>query len=331
MDYMTRFLIVVVSVMSVWLVARPAESGEDDKLVLELRSAAKVEGDEFTLEDIIQNGEELPARLKSLRVGNSPWLGRERRVSPELVELRLAYSSGEWDNVEIRGADVCVVSRNTMDVGKNEIVEHAKARVRDELEVSDEEELTIELVNSVDSVHVPVGESEPELRADIRGGRSMLGKTRVDVSVQQDDERIKKVPVRLRVRLYGRVAVAARTIEASESVTEDQIAWRRRDVGNCSGIPVRDPDALDEKISSRRIPRGVVITSNMLKAKPKEVLVEAREQVRLVVETSSVTVSAKGRAVEQGREGDVITVMNLSSGKKVTGVVTSDGNVRVEM
>ena len=58
-------------------------------------------------------------------------------------------------------------------------------------------------------------------------------------------------------------------------------------------------------------------------------LVERNQTVRLVYRTGSLTITAEGRALARGAEGDVIRVMNLSSKATVSGKVSLDGSITV--
>jgi flagellar basal body P-ring formation protein FlgA len=60
-------------------------------------------------------------------------------------------------------------------------------------------------------------------------------------------------------------------------------------------------------------------------------LVERNQIVPLVYAAGGLQITAEGRALDRGGEGDVIRVMNLSSRVQVTGIVDETGAVRVGM
>jgi flagella basal body P-ring formation protein FlgA len=55
--------------------------------------------------------------------------------------------------------------------------------------------------------------------------------------------------------------------------------------------------------------------------------VEKNQVVRLIFTRSTLTITAEGRALDRGRTGDVIRVLNLSSKKTIFGKVLADGSV----
>lgn len=58
-------------------------------------------------------------------------------------------------------------------------------------------------------------------------------------------------------------------------------------------------------------------------------LVERNQPVMLVFARGALTISTEGRALGRGAVGDAVRVMNLGSRTTVSGVVQSDGSVRV--
>ncbi len=57
--------------------------------------------------------------------------------------------------------------------------------------------------------------------------------------------------------------------------------------------------------------------------------VRRNSRVKMMYKFGRLEISATGRALSEGREGDIITVMNLESRKRVEGRVTSFGTVEM--
>jgi flagellar basal body P-ring formation protein FlgA len=64
-------------------------------------------------------------------------------------------------------------------------------------------------------------------------------------------------------------------------------------------------------------------------AKPD--LVQRDGNVTLIYETTGLYLTIRGKALENGTEGDVVTVLNLQSKRTVSGVVTGRGQVTVSV
>ena len=62
-------------------------------------------------------------------------------------------------------------------------------------------------------------------------------------------------------------------------------------------------------------------------AKPD--LVQRDQNVTLIYETAGLYLTVRGKAIEDGTEGDVVNVMNLQSKRTVSGTVTGRGQVSI--
>jgi flagella basal body P-ring formation protein FlgA len=62
-------------------------------------------------------------------------------------------------------------------------------------------------------------------------------------------------------------------------------------------------------------------------AKPD--LVQRDQNVTLIYDTPGLYLTVRGKALENGTEGDVVNVMNLQSKRTISGVVTGRGQVSI--
>ena len=92
------------------------------------------------------------------------------------------------------------------------------------------------------------------------------------------------------------------------------------------GAAVLDRSALVNKTSRRTLLPNLPIARNAV-GEPK--LVTLGAMVRVVYAEGGLTISTYGSALQGGAAGDVIPVRNLESGLTVSGVIETDGSVRV--
>jgi len=81
-------------------------------------------------------------------------------------------------------------------------------------------------------------------------------------------------------------------------------------------------------VASRAIPAGSVIRPALLRAKKTEIVVRRNQAVTMRIEGIGFVVTALGRALQQGRVGDVIKVRNVDSRRIINATVRSDGTVQ---
>lgn len=61
----------------------------------------------------------------------------------------------------------------------------------------------------------------------------------------------------------------------------------------------------------------------------KPVLVRRNTRVNMMYRIGRLEISAVGRAMDEGGDGDIITVMNLESKRRVQGLIRPDGSIEV--
>jgi flagella basal body P-ring formation protein FlgA len=60
-------------------------------------------------------------------------------------------------------------------------------------------------------------------------------------------------------------------------------------------------------------------------------LVQKDQGVTLIYQTAGLYLTTRGKAIDNGTEGDVVNVMNLQSKRTVTGIVTGRGQVTIQI
>lgn len=137
-----------------------------------------------------------------------------------------------------------------------------------------------------------------------------------------------------RIRLSGRihetarVPVLVRSVGRGSIITERDIKWvdvregtMRKDAAmeldDVVGLEPRRTIKADSPISLADLQRPVLVTRN--------------SNVTLILEIPGMQLTAQGKALDDGGQGDVVRVTNLQTKRTVDGVVESSGVVRVSL
>ncbi len=186
------------------------------------------------------------------------------------------------------------------------------------------DEVTIEFVR-VPEISVP-GE-KCRLQIHQQNSARELGRLSFAVTAFGDDGVKKKYWVTANVSARTTVVCAAQTMRTGSVIGPGDVLVREREIGgNSSKRPVTDVNLAVGKMLKRGLPKGKMLTTDMLVEPPK---VKKRTVVRLEARIKSLRVTALGVALKDGRTGDVIPVQNTASKKTVYGVVQQDGTVLV--
>ena len=120
-------------------------------------------------------------------------------------------------------------------------------------------------------------------------------------------------------------AVLARNVERNEILKSSDVLLERRpkaEVGN-------DPAARDRAVgmqARRQLRAGQALRTADL-VKPD--LVQRDQNVTLIYEAPGIYLTMRGKALDNGTEGDVVNVMNLQSKRTLSGTVIGRGQVSI--
>ena len=122
-------------------------------------------------------------------------------------------------------------------------------------------------------------------------------------------------------------AVLTRNVDRIELLKSSDIMIERRPKAEIPGDAATRDSAIGMQLR-RPMRAGQAIKVADL-AKPD--LVQRDQGVTLIYQTAGLYLTTRGKAVDNGTEGDVVNVVNLQSKRTVTGVVTGRGQVTIQI
>lgn len=127
------------------------------------------------------------------------------------------------------------------------------------------------------------------------------------------------------VRAVAKVAVSSAVISHGEAFGESNVRFEERELGAYvwTGF-FQNAESLKQWRAKGLIRPGVMIT---LSNTERPILIRAGEMVKLVREQLGVTITARMRALESGRENDSIRIENPTTRKIIQGTVKGSGLV----
>jgi flagellar basal body P-ring formation protein FlgA len=122
-------------------------------------------------------------------------------------------------------------------------------------------------------------------------------------------------------------AVLARNVERGDVLKSSDVVTERRPKAEVGTDAAARDNALGMQ-ARRQLRAGQALRTADL-ARPD--LVQRDQSVTLIYETAGLYLTMRGKALENGTEGDVVNVMNLQSKRTVSGVVTGRGQVSISV
>ena len=157
------------------------------------------------------------------------------------------------------------------------------------------------------------------------GGRVMGNTT---VGVRCPDEGGWTIYVTARVDVFGPVLIARQPLARGAVIQDSDLEQVERNLANLPHGYYSDGEPIAGMLAKRTIAAATVITPQMLQA-PK--LVKRGQRVTVIAESGTLRIRSVGKALSDGKSGDVVRVRAEGSHRVVDGVVVSQGVIKVAL
>jgi len=162
--------------------------------------------------------------------------------------------------------------------------------------------------------------------AHVAQDAALASRMLVTVRVRCEDEREATVPVWFKVKAYAPVAVAARDLPRGGALTPDDLRVEQVDLARLRG----DTVARETLPAGLRMVTPVRAGTPVLQAAVRtEPDVVAQQPVLIRATAGVVKIEMLGLALQNGRIGDRVQVLNLSSGDTLLARVTRSRAVEI--
>ncbi len=235
---------------------------------------------------------------------------------------RVARAYGlNWRPLSIH--EKAVVARESIVIGRREIADHILAALVDKGVDAD---MRVELSNRMLRIHVP-GDSTATVAVEDVAYDARTRRFIAIVAAPADD------PAARRIRVTGREhrvidgPVLTRRVLAGEVIRKRDVKWIAMRGDRLQRDTIQDSGALIGKSPRRGLRAGVPVRVSDVRL---PVLVPRRSLVTIMYRVRSMTLTAQGRALEDGGAGDTVRVANTQSNTVVQAVVTGANRVSVQ-
>ena len=157
------------------------------------------------------------------------------------------------------------------------------------------------------------------------GGRT-LGNT--TVGVRCPDTGGWSIYVSARINVFGPVLVARQPLPRGTVIQETDLELVERNLADLPYGYYLDGQPVTGMLAKRTIAAATVITPQMVQA-PK--LIRRGERVTVIAESGALSIRTAGKALSDGKSGDLVQVEAEGSRRIVDGIVVSQGVVKVTL
>lgn len=122
------------------------------------------------------------------------------------------------------------------------------------------------------------------------------------------------------------VPVMGQHMRAGELIRDEDIIYRSMDISRLPGTLILDRKQLIGREAARTLSQGIPIRSDYVRTPPAT---RRGSEVTLRFQARGMLLETSGRALEDGKVGDTIRVMNNHSSTVISGTVLESGLVAV--
>lgn len=284
-----------------------------------LRAETVVTGDLVRIGDLVENA----GIIANVAIFRAPDLGTTGTVSADaVVEAVRAHALVGLDT---GGVSEVTVVRASRSISAKQIEDLVAAALSKQFNLGEPKNIAVAFERDMRTIQV-----EPSAKGDPR-----IARINYDARTARFDATV-EIPTGITgrglLRLTGRavpavdVVIATRSIERGVILKDGDIAIERHARAEIGRDIITDRDlAVGLAARAALQPGRPIRTADLMKPE----LVQRNDAVTLVFEVPGVMITARGKAVEGGAEGDIVNVLNEQSKRTVQGVVTGPGRVTV--
>ena len=290
-----------------------------------LRPDVEISTQKIRLRDIAQvrvSDETFRRKLEAVEIGRANMSGKPQTVTALHVRSRIIRERLDASRCTIVGSK-SVVHYKALVVSPETILAGAQRYYREQLMAGDDlTALDIRPRTPIRALSIPTEEAALHF-SPVHGD---LWKGRLEVQAIHNGAVVNRRVLSFDLSLLTPVIVAAQDIPRHAVIRPTHMKLDRRRMENPNRMPFTDVNEVIGKAAARPISQGEIVTPGHLK---KNDLVSKGDVVTIIAQSGSLSVRAKGKALESGEQGEFIRVMNLASKKELLGEVAGDNLVRV--
>ncbi|MDM0074642.1 flagellar basal body P-ring formation chaperone FlgA [Variovorax sp. J2P1-59] len=162
-----------------------------------------------------------------------------------------------------------------------------------------------------------------DFEAFMPAGATPWGRVSVGLRCRGDKPWMRFVPVHVAVE--GRYFVAARAIEAGETVGAGDVVERTGDLSALPRSVITDAAALQGVVTANRVAAGAPLRKELVRGL---VVIQQGQTVQLVAQGQGFVVSTEGKAMTRAEVGATVQA-KTREGRMLTGIAAENGQIRL--
>ena len=309
----------IVVTLALLALAAPATAQDKEKpATARLKSSATVMRDTVRIGDLVDNAGD----VADIPIFRAPDLGGTGTVSA--ADVLEAIRAHDLIVVDTAGVSDIEVTRASREIARRDIEQRIAKAFAGQYGLGDVSKLSMTFEHEPNTLFV-----EPQVTGELRVSRASYDPrtSRFDILFNLPGSAITR---QAGLRYSGTIVetvmapVLTRPIGRAENIKASDVIVEKRPKSEISGETILSIDELVGFNARQPLRAGQPIRRADL-VKPE--MVKRDEFVTIMYEVPGITLTIRGKAIESGAQGDLITVLNIQTKRNVQGIVTGPGRV----
>ncbi len=307
--------------LALLLVAGAAAPGE---VRVRVRERSEVAEDVVTLGQIafLSGGDpRLLKRLRELELVAAPRAGTSSLIARELISHRLEEQAP--GKVDLVSPERVRVHRSFGKVEDEKVRRLVKAFIGERLG-GRKRRFEIRDISFSNNLLLPPGELSAEVRP--APGATFIGKTPLALVFKRGDREVRRLWVTADIAMFAPAVIVSEPLRPNQEIVEGAVELGERNLAELPRGALRSLEQALGAKARRLLGPGEVLTQAMVERPP---VVRPGDMVKLVLRGPGLFITTLGRALQEGRKGELVRVQNARSLKKLFGRVMDSRTVEI--
>lgn len=295
---------------------------------INVSSKALVAGDTISLGDIAEISgakPELANKISSVAIARSPLPGASKSIKGDYIKVRLKQSGFDLESIGVSAPESLEVKRDFMELPEEEI----KSAIGSFIQArrpGEEYEFKIKGISLQPIGPLPKGRLTYNVVFSNRN-EDFAGAANIAVDLFIDERPYRRIFARANVSPLADLVVASKPLRPNQLIGEGDVSIQHREISSVAAQIMTKKEQVVGKRAKSAVGPGEMILMDMIETPP---IIKRGDVVTLKAESPLISATTMGKAAENGRKGDFIKVINMSSNRQVSGRVVDSKTVMVD-
>lgn len=293
---------------------------------LSIKEMIRTEKEKVFLADIIETDDfDMKKKSKNIQVAYSPEPGEESRIKGDYIKLKIKQLDFNLEGIIF--PEEIIILREYELLSLETLQKIIEGKIK-EYYSDDSLLINIELKEKED-LKLPLGKLGIDIN-DYRVENEKLGKYSVGINLTIDSTYYKKISVNLEVGKMQKSYVLKEAVNRGDLFIKDLVI--EKDELIHKEFQINDEEMNIEDIEGEIFKRNMRVGEKIdINDFEKRKIFKRNEKIIIYMNYNGIKLKSRGKALEDGYEGEEVRVLNEKSKKVINGKVKIDGTVEIEL